>query len=450
MPPCALAWRLCRSAWPRRGLRLLPRHRCHLPVVLPPPPPPAQPCAPQDDLSAFLGEVGGLADAAVEKQQALERTHAPIALAKEAYSSDFLSSLPGGVKALMDGTAGAGAGGSGATTASEVLARWAALGAGTEEEAAERARAEAEAIARVSTGREYELSGEAAAAQSAACAAADLGSGEAQVERLLGEHHAWLNLNAFEVLALPHSASEEDIKQRYRRISALVHPDKCSHSAASDAFQEVKKAYDALLDPNKRRITAGLVHVTLREVRRERRKAVARLEAAGLFGELARLPALAEVEAREVRKAFADVEHRKATYEARIKAIAAREAEEAAAAHERQVEEARADVAWAEGREARAGQWREFGAALEGGGGGKAAAGVKRPREEGEEGAGGEGGGAAGAAAAAAAAAAPVAAAATSSAAAPAPTTAGGLKLNSSMRYGANAKGGDDWKSTWR
>jgi curved DNA-binding protein CbpA len=104
----------------------------------------------------------------------------------------------------------------------------------------------------------------------------------------------------------------------------------CSHSAASDAFQEVKKAYDALLDPNKRRITAGLVHVTLREVRRERRKAVARLEAAGLFGELARLPALAEVEAREVRKAFADVEHRKATYEARIKAIAAREAEEAA------------------------------------------------------------------------------------------------------------------------
>jgi hypothetical protein len=230
----------------------------------------------------------------VEKQQALERTHAPIELAKEAYSSEYLSRLPGGVKALTDGSAGAGGGGGPATTASEVLARWAALGAGTEEEAAERARQEAEAIARVSTGREYELTGEAAAAQSAACAAADLGAGEAQVERLTGQHAAWLNLNAFEVLALPHSVCEEDIKQRYRRISALVHPDKCAHARASDAFQEVKKAYDALQDPNRRRIAAGLIHGVLREVRKERRAAAARLQAAGLFGDLARLPPLGE------------------------------------------------------------------------------------------------------------------------------------------------------------
>lgn len=41
-------------------------------------------------------------------------------------------------------------------------------------------------------------------------------------------------------------ATEEDIKQRYRKISSLVHPDKCrpgEQERARDAFEEVTKAY---------------------------------------------------------------------------------------------------------------------------------------------------------------------------------------------------------------
>ena len=471
--PASAALRASLEATNERLLKERSAAAVAAPAAQPRPPLPAaaateKRAAPEDDLSAFLGEVGGLSKAAEEKKQELERTHAPISLAKEAYSSAYLSSLPGGVKALMDGTDAPGGAAAGATTASEVLARWAALGAGTEEEAAERARLDAEAIARVSTGREYELEGEAAAAQSAAVLAADLGDGAAQVERLTGPHHAWLNLNPFGVLSLPHSVTEDDIKGRYRRISALVHPDKCDHPRASDAFQEVKKAYDALQDPNKRRIAAGLIHVTLRDIRKERRRAISKLEAAGLFAELARLPPLGEVEATEVRKAFAEVEHRKATYEARIKSIAAREAEEAAEEHERQVEAAKADVAWAEGREARVEQWRSFGASL------GAGAGAKRPRceeGEGEEGGGGgeggglgDGGGGGGGGGqqqqqqqAAAAAAAGVEGGAQAAkrpapaaSAVPAAVTGGGLRVNDTMKYGANAQGGGDWKKKWR
>jgi DnaJ family protein C protein 8 len=361
----------------------------------------------EDALSSFLSDVGSLAATAAERERELARTHAPPSLAREAISAAEAAGFSGGggggggaPRLLTDGAAGGGA----PLTTAMVLDRWAVLDAGGEEEAAERARSLAEAIARVSTGREYELRGEAAAAQSAALAAADLGGGDAQAARLTAAPHAaWLNLNPFEVLQLPHTATEEDIKGRYRRISALVHPDKCAHAAANDAFQAVKAAYDALLEPNKRRIAAGLVDNASKGAARERRAREAKLRAAGLFADLAALPPLAEAARTATRKAFAEAEHRRVTYEARVKATAAREAEAAAEAHEKQVEAAKADVAWAEGGVARMEKWQAFEGAL--------AAGAKKRRrvdggeeeeeEKEEEGGGGEEGAAAAAAAAA-------------------------------------------------
>jgi DnaJ family protein C protein 8 len=361
-----------------------------------PPPAPATAAAGDDALlSSFLSDVSSLAATAAERERELARTHAPPELAREAIVRDEVGGGGGAPRLLTDGAAAGGA--APPLTTAMVLDRWAVLEAGGEEEAAERARARAEAIARVSTGREYELKGEAAAAQSAAVAAADLGDGEAQAERLTGAHHAWLNLNPFEVLQLPHTVTEDDIKGRYRRISALVHPDKCAHARANDAFQAVKAAYDALLEPNKRRIAAGMVDNAAKEAGRERRAREAKLRAAGLFADLAALPPLADAVRTATRKAFAEAEHRRVTYEARVKAAAAREAEEAAAAHEAQVEAAKADVAWAEGSAARMASWQAFEGAL--------AAGAKKRRrvegggeeEEEEEGGGsGAGGGSGG------------------------------------------------------
>jgi Flp pilus assembly protein TadD len=69
----------------------------------------------------------------------------------------------------------------------------------------------------------------------------DLGDGRAQVERLLARHHEWRNLNPYYVLQLGADATEEDIKQRYRKLSRMVHPDRLRDMEnAREAFEQVK------------------------------------------------------------------------------------------------------------------------------------------------------------------------------------------------------------------
>ena len=196
----------------------------------------------------------------------------------------------------------------------------------------------------------------ARAAQSSALASEDLGGGAAQIERLTGRGHSWLNLNPYEVLRLPRTASEEDIRARFRRLSALVHPDKNAGDAvrAGDAFNMLRNAQEAALDPTKRTIACALMAASEKLVRKARRR---RLRAGAPE---ASLPPLAEEISRETRKAFAEREMRRRNYEARIKAEAMREA----AAEFESVEEAaaqqKAEAAWASGRDRRMEGWQSW------------------------------------------------------------------------------------------
>ena len=74
----------------------------------------------------------------------------------------------------------------------------------------------------------------------------DLGSGDSQVERLTSK----LFFSAYDVLALPPGSDAATIKNQYRKLSALVHPDKCRHPKANDAFLALKEAYDDLQRPD--------------------------------------------------------------------------------------------------------------------------------------------------------------------------------------------------------
>jgi DnaJ family protein C protein 8 len=76
--------------------------------------------------------------------------------------------------------------------------------------------------------------------------AGELGTGEAQVQRLTSKIFS----SAYEVLLLGHDADEKTIRNQYRKLSALVHPDKCKHPKANEAFHILKKALDDLMDPN--------------------------------------------------------------------------------------------------------------------------------------------------------------------------------------------------------
>ncbi|KAF4659329.1 hypothetical protein FOL47_007613 [Perkinsus chesapeaki] len=58
--------------------------------------------------------------------------------------------------------------------------------------------------------------------------------------------------SAYEVLLLDPTEehSDKEIQKQYRRLSLLVHPDKCNHPKAAEAFQVLAKALKDINDPN--------------------------------------------------------------------------------------------------------------------------------------------------------------------------------------------------------
>jgi molecular chaperone DnaJ len=56
------------------------------------------------------------------------------------------------------------------------------------------------------------------------------------------------------VLGLRPGASDTDIKRAYRKMARDLHPDVNPEPGAKEQFQQVSRAYEALTDPEKRRI----------------------------------------------------------------------------------------------------------------------------------------------------------------------------------------------------
>src|SRR3954470_19524752 len=57
----------------------------------------------------------------------------------------------------------------------------------------------------------------------------------------------------YAVLEVERNASEDDIKQAYRKLAMRYHPDRNNGSAdAEEKFKQITEAYDALRDPQKR------------------------------------------------------------------------------------------------------------------------------------------------------------------------------------------------------
>ena len=56
------------------------------------------------------------------------------------------------------------------------------------------------------------------------------------------------------VLGLKQGASDSDIKRAYRKKARDLHPDVNPDESAKEEFQQVSRAYEALTDPEKRRI----------------------------------------------------------------------------------------------------------------------------------------------------------------------------------------------------
>ncbi|GLC34712.1 hypothetical protein PLESTB_001231500 [Pleodorina starrii] len=79
-------------------------------------------------------------------------------------------------------------------------------------------------------------------------------------------------LNPFEKLNLRFDATAEDVKRQYRKLSLMVHPDKCKHPQASTAFDILGEAQKELVDEEKRESLLKVLEVAKEELRKERRK----------------------------------------------------------------------------------------------------------------------------------------------------------------------------------
>ncbi|KAL1362705.1 hypothetical protein HN51_010929 [Arachis hypogaea] len=79
-------------------------------------------------------------------------------------------------------------------------------------------------------------------------------------------------LNPFEYLNLPFDSSIDDVKKQYRKLSLMVHPDKCNHPQAKEAFGALAKAQQLLLDQNERDYLLSQVNSAKEELRAKRKK----------------------------------------------------------------------------------------------------------------------------------------------------------------------------------
>ncbi|CAI2377685.1 unnamed protein product [Moneuplotes crassus] len=91
-------------------------------------------------------------------------------------------------------------------------------------------------------------------------------SQEYHLQRLLNENY----VNPYDVLEIALEANEVEIKKRFRDLSRKLHPDKCKHERAADAFSEVEKAYKILMDPDKKRLYQRIMREARERVEIER------------------------------------------------------------------------------------------------------------------------------------------------------------------------------------
>lgn len=182
---------------------------------------------------------------------------------------------------------------------------------------------------------------------------------EAQLERLCSREK-WVN--PYEVLLLGPEATEEEIKSRFKRLSLLVHPDKCpgDEPRAIQAFHIIDIACKTLLDGDKRKVYQRVMREAKERVDLERRNENRRREIRGL----SRLPEDtidAEVQTM-CNRIFREMEERKFHVDRsdwmESRAKRARDEDEKRREEEEQKKEQEKE--WERSRDKRVNCWRTF------------------------------------------------------------------------------------------
>ncbi|PNH12881.1 J domain-containing protein spf31 [Tetrabaena socialis] len=196
-------------------------------------------------------------------------------------------------------------------------------------------------------------------------------------------------LNPFEKLNLRFDATVDDVKRQFRKLSLMVHPDKCKHPQASTAFDILGEAQKDLLNDEKRENIVKVLEIAKEEVRKERRKETKHdnlVRVASLLHEEGRDGIEAEWEKTEefherwkmkARDVLARSEWRKRKLTKRIKEETLRLEEKDQEVKERHKAKKEHEKQWETTRDTRVNTWHDY---LKGGGGKKSTGMVKPPK----------------------------------------------------------------------
>ncbi|XP_002962433.2 J domain-containing protein spf31 [Selaginella moellendorffii] len=176
-------------------------------------------------------------------------------------------------------------------------------------------------------------------------------------------------LNPFEHLNLPVDATLEEIRRQYRKLSLLVHPDKCKHPKSKEAFAALAKAQQLLLDPQERDYLVAQINMARDELRNERKKHLKKDNASKLRSMVDESKYETMYEDSEefkqnwklrVRTILTDQEWRRRKMQMRISEEEGRLKKEEEEAREMWKRKREDEQQWEETRENRVSNWRDF------------------------------------------------------------------------------------------
>ena len=190
---------------------------------------------------------------------------------------------------------------------------------------------------------------------------------DAEVERIL----SCFKLNPYEFLNLPFDCERKAIPRSFRKISLLVHPDKCKHADAKAAFDALGQAQKLLLDEDfKRTLDFHLEQAkesVLKTWKKEARDDVAlrvKYEGnkEGMLEDFCKTDEFHERWKYEGRNYIVELEWRRRKMALRIKGEEKRVTEEEKAELAQRRKEHKEKKEWDQDdrREARVGGWRDF------------------------------------------------------------------------------------------
>jgi DnaJ family protein C protein 8 len=189
---------------------------------------------------------------------------------------------------------------------------------------------------------------------------------ENQVNMVLGA----FKLNPYEMLGLRFDTPVEDVSRAYRKVSLAVHPDKCPHPRAKDAFEIIGHAQKELLDPEKKSRLDLLLNTAKESVVQEWKKSTKKDAATQLAVALHGMDSvmdtwMASDEFHEAwktkgRDILAKTEWRKRKLAKRVEEETERAKEESKKRKEEIKSEREMEKNWEQRREGRVDNWRSF------------------------------------------------------------------------------------------